>query len=76
LAYWQVELVLCFDGDVDLVGPDHLDNGDTGFSFEPVGPKRTARLSHIRTAMEKLPQLRAAWRAAPVSSALVFSQVC
>jgi hypothetical protein len=75
-ALWQVDLEMCFDDEPDLIGLDTLNSSDTGFSFDPIGPQRTAELAEMRTDMERHPQLQAIWSATPVSSSLSFECVC
>jgi len=74
--YWQLDLHMIFDDGPELAGIDDLDIQDTGFSFEPIGPRRAAELAAMRTGMARYPQLSAVWRATPVGSALSFECVC
>lgn len=69
--YWQVDLTLVFD---DAAGLAVLDNGhesDTGFYFEPAGPRRDAAIAEA----EQYQQLQAAFDATPLRSALSFERV-
>ncbi|HTJ33825.1 MAG TPA: hypothetical protein VL738_11395 [Dactylosporangium sp.] len=75
-ALWQIHLELRFADEPDLVGLDGLETQDTGFAFDPIGPERAAALAAARTEMERHPQLRAIWRATPVSSTLSFDYAC
>ncbi|MFC4040154.1 hypothetical protein ACFO1B_17125 [Dactylosporangium siamense] len=74
--FWQVDLTMCFDDEPDLAGLDDLEARDTGFTFDPIGPARTAALAGARADLERHPQLRAVWRATPVSSELSFDSAC
>lgn len=70
--YWQVDLTLVF---IDAPGLAALDNGhefDTGFCFEPAGPRRDAAI----TEAAQCEQLQAAFQATPDYSVLSFDQVC
>ena len=74
--FWQVELTMCFADEPDLIGLETLEIQDTDFAFEPIGPQRTAALDGARAETQRYPQLRAVWRATPVSSSLSFDNAC
>jgi hypothetical protein len=74
-ALWQVELKLCFGDEPELLGIERLEAADTGFCFDPVGPKRIAGIIGALTEVRRYPQLRATWRATPVSSDLTLTRV-
>jgi hypothetical protein len=70
-SYWQVELEMIFHDDASLEGLDELNESNTGFSFEPIGPSRGAELAAVHEHYLGLyPQLRALWHATPVVSKL------
>jgi hypothetical protein len=74
-SYWHVELELIFQDEASLVGLDELNESDTGFSFDPVGPARDAELAALHDHYLGLyPQLRALWYATPVETKLSLHQ--
>jgi hypothetical protein len=74
-SYWHVDLQMFFRDEPGLVGLDELNESSTGFSFDPVGPARTAELAATRAHYLGLyPQLHAIWRATPISSELTMNQ--
>lgn len=74
-SYWHVELEMTFQDEPSLAGLGELNESSTGFSFEPIGPERTAELAAIHTHYLGLyPELRALWRATPISSELAMYQ--
>jgi hypothetical protein len=75
-SYWQVELEMTFPDLPSLTGLDELNESDTGFSFEPIGPARAAELAATRDHYLALyPQLGALFSTAPANSALSLQQV-
>jgi hypothetical protein len=74
-SYWQVDLQMTFQDEPNLAGLDELNESDTGFSFDPVGPERTAELAAMHTHYLWLyPQLQAIWHAIPIKSELTMYQ--
>lgn len=74
-SYWHVELEMTFQDEPSVAGLGELNESSTGFSFEPIGPERTAELAAIHTHYLGLyPELRALWRATPISSELAMYQ--
>ncbi|MGI5176937.1 hypothetical protein ACQEVZ_11445 [Dactylosporangium sp. CA-152071] len=73
---WQVSLRLWFADGPELAGIGELRPSDSGFDFTPVGAGREAALAAVRDQIERLPPVRAAWRAKPVGSGLAFDCAC
>ncbi|GAA1526381.1 hypothetical protein GCM10009827_048970 [Dactylosporangium maewongense] len=73
---WQVSLQLWFADGIELAGIGELRPSDSGFDFTPVGAGREAALAAVRGQIERLPPVRAAWRAKPVGSGLAFDCAC
>jgi hypothetical protein len=70
--YWQVDLTLVFGDAAGLAALDDGYESDTGFCFEPAGPRRDAAVAKA----EQYPQLQAAFNAMPLHSELSFERVC
>jgi hypothetical protein len=76
-SYWRVELEMTFPNDRGLAGLDELNESNTGFSFEPVGPARSAEIAATREHYLTIyPLLRTLFNATPTTSRLALEQVC
>ncbi|OLB79915.1 MAG: hypothetical protein AUI14_08855 [Actinobacteria bacterium 13_2_20CM_2_71_6] len=74
-SYWHVELEMTFQDEPSLVGLDALNESNSGFSFEPIGPARGVELTVTHDHYLGLyPQLQAIWRATPTGSKLSLYQ--
>lgn len=74
-SYWQVELAIVFPDGPSLLGLDQLNESDTGFNFQPIGPARGVELAAIHDHyLGRYPQLRALFDATPDRSALSLTQ--
>ncbi|MEV4131583.1 hypothetical protein AB0J72_05400 [Dactylosporangium sp. NPDC049742] len=71
-----MSLQLWFADGPELAGIGELRPSDSGFDFTPVGAGRDAALAAVRDQIERLPPVRAAWRAKPVGSRLTFECSC
>jgi hypothetical protein len=76
-SYWQIELLMLFDDEPSLAGIDELNERNSGFCFEPIGPARVAELRTTRERYLQLyPQLHAVWHAKPSESNVSMENVC
>jgi hypothetical protein len=74
-SYWHVELEMTFQEEPGLAGLDELNESSSGFSFDPIGPARSAEVVALRDHYLGLyPQLQVLWHATPVSSKLSLFQ--
>jgi len=69
---WQVSLTMLFDDSPQLQGVDGVPTGDTGFSFEPIGPQRVAALAEARVFIQSQEPLQELWQAIPARSTVVL----
>jgi hypothetical protein len=76
-SYWHVELQMTFDDGPGLTGIDELDEQNSGFDFDPIGPARAAGLVTTREHyLRPYPQLRVLWGLKPAGSDLALIEVC
>jgi hypothetical protein len=75
-SYWHVELQMVFSNELGFAGLDELNESDTGFSFDPIGPARRAELATLHDHyLAVYPELQAVWRTTPAASGLSLHEV-
>ncbi|GAA0247618.1 hypothetical protein [Cryptosporangium japonicum] len=71
---WQINLELRFDDHVGLAGLDGLPRHDTGWTFAPIGPLRSAALVDLRAVAERHSPVRQAWQLRAVSRTITLDR--
>ncbi|MEO6085172.1 MAG: hypothetical protein ABIQ18_18865 [Umezawaea sp.] len=73
---WQVGLEIVFDDESALIALEPGPRGDTGFRFDPIGPRRGAALAKARALAQQHVLVQAMWRETPANSELTFECLC